>query len=94
MNTFSRSWDLISESFQVIRKDKKLILFPILSGLSALAVAILYVIPLLQFGILRRYTEGSAVEPSTYAWILLWYCTNYFVIIFFTWYCRKIFTRY
>lgn len=84
MNTFSRSWDLISESFQVIRKDKKLILFPILSGLSALAVAALYVLPLLRLGIVDRYRDAHHVDPSTYAWIFLWYCTNYFVVIFFS----------
>jgi hypothetical protein len=84
MNTFSRSWDLISESFQVIRKDKKLILFPILSGLSALGVAALYFIPLFQLGIVRQYRDAHHVEPATYAWMFLWYCTNYFVIVFFS----------
>ena len=39
MNTFSRSWDMIAQSFSILRKDKKLVVFPILSGLSALAVA-------------------------------------------------------
>jgi hypothetical protein len=84
MNTFSRSWELISESFQVIRKDKKLIMFPILSGFSVLAVAALYFIPLFQFGIVSQYAHERHVEPSTYAWMFLWYCTNYFVIVFFS----------
>lgn len=84
MNTFSRSWDLISESFQVIRKDKKLIVFPILSGLAVLVVAALYFVPLFQFGVFQQYKEAHHVEPSTYAWLFLWYCTNYFVIVFFS----------
>lgn len=84
MNTFSRSWDLIAQSFQIIRKDKKLILFPILSGLSVLAVAALYFIPLFQLGIVHQYAERQHVEPSAYAWMFLWYCTNYFVIVFFS----------
>jgi hypothetical protein len=50
MNTLSHSWDRISESFAVIRKGKKLILFPILSGASALAVAALYFLPLFRNG--------------------------------------------
>jgi hypothetical protein len=29
MDTLSRSWDLIGESFAILRKDKKLVLFPI-----------------------------------------------------------------
>lgn len=84
MGTFSRSWDLIWESFHVIRKDKKLIVFPILSGLSVLAVAALYFIPLFQLGIVQQYKAQHHVEPSTYAWMFLWYCTNYFVIVFFS----------
>jgi Family of unknown function (DUF6159) len=84
MRTFSRSWDLIWESFHVIRKDKKLIVFPILSGLSVLAVAALYFIPLFQLGIARQYAERHHVDPSAYAWMFLWYCTNYFVIVFFS----------
>ena len=84
MGTFSRSWDLISESFQVIRKDKKLIVFPILSGFSALAVAALYFIPLFQLGIVQQYTSQRHIDPTAYAWMFLWYCTNYFVIIFFS----------
>jgi hypothetical protein len=84
MGTFSRSWDLISESFQVIRKDKKLIVFPILSGFSVLAVAALYFIPLFQLGLVQQYTSQHHLDPTAYAWMFLWYCTNYFVIIFFS----------
>jgi len=84
MNTFSRSWEMISDSFQVIRKDKKLILFPILSGISVLIVAAMYLIPLWQLGIVHQYSERHHLEPSTYAWMFLWYCTNYFVIVFFS----------
>jgi Family of unknown function (DUF6159) len=84
MGTFSRSWDLISESFQVIRKDKKLIVFPILSGFSVLAVAALYFIPLFQLGIVQQYTSQHHIDSTAYAWMFLWYCTNYFVIIFFS----------
>ena len=44
MNSYSRAWELISQSFQVIRQDKKLILFPVLSAISTLAVAAAYVV--------------------------------------------------
>jgi hypothetical protein len=83
MNTLSRSWDLISESFAVLRKDKKLVLFPILSGLSTLAIAAMYFLPLFHMGVLEQYKAYRTVDPTVYAWLFLWYCTNYFVIIFF-----------
>lgn len=74
MGTFSRTWDLIGQSFSVLRKDKKLVVFPLLSTLSALAIAAAYGIPLFRLGVTR---------PAVYGWLFLWYCTNYFVIIFF-----------
>jgi len=83
MNSYSRAWELISQSFQVIRQDKKLILFPVLSAISTLAVAAAYVVPLFRLKIVDRYVGGEGVEPTTYAWLFLWYVTNYFVMIFF-----------
>jgi hypothetical protein len=83
VNTFSRSWEMIGESFTVLRQDKKLVLFPILSGLATLAIAALYFLPLFHMGILEQYKETRALDPSVYAWLFLWYCTNYFVMIFF-----------
>ena len=83
MNTLSRSWDLIGESFAILRKDKKLVLFPILSGLSTLAIAAMYFLPLFHMGVLEQYKAYRTVDPTVYAWLFLWYCTNYFVVIFF-----------
>jgi len=83
MDTFARSWDMIGESFSVLRKDKKLVLFPILSGMSTLAIAAMYFLPLFNMGVLEHYRAYRTVDPTVYAWLFLWYCTNYFVIIFF-----------
>jgi hypothetical protein len=83
MDTFSRSWDMIGESFAVLRKDKKLVLFPILSGASTLLVAAMYFLPLFNMGVLEHYRAYRTVDPTVYAWLFLWYCTNYFVIFFF-----------
>jgi hypothetical protein len=83
MGTFSRSWDMIGESFAVLRKDKKLVLFPIMSGLSTLAIAAMYFLPLFHMGVLEQYKAYRTVDSTVYAWLFLWYCTNYFVMIFF-----------
>jgi hypothetical protein len=74
---------MIGESFAVLRKDKKLVLFPILSGVSTLLVAAMYFLPLFHMGVLEHYRAYRTVDPSVYAWLFLWYCTNYFVIFFF-----------
>jgi hypothetical protein len=54
-----------------------------LSGLSALAIAAMYVLPLLNLNVLEHYRAYRTVDPTVYTWLFLWYCTNYFVIIFF-----------
>ncbi len=74
---------MIGESFAVLRKDKKLVLFPILSGASTLLVAAMYFLPLFNMGVLEHYRAYRTVDPTVYAWLFLWYCTNYFVIFFF-----------
>ena len=74
---------MIGESFSVLRKDKKLVLFPILSGMSTLGIAAMYFLPLFNMGVLEHYRAYRTVDPTVYAWLFLWYCTNYFVIIFF-----------
>jgi len=74
---------MIGESFAVLRKDKKLVLFPILSGLSTLAIAAMYFLPLFHMGVLEQYKAYRTVDSTVYAWLFLWYCTNYFVVIFF-----------
>jgi hypothetical protein len=58
MGTFSRSWDLISESFQVIRKDKKLIVFPILLVLAARTQPLLLGVALFYFLMLGAFMSA------------------------------------
>jgi len=41
MGRFSRSWDLVQESFAILWADKQLMLFPVLSGISCLIVTLL-----------------------------------------------------
>src|SRR5262249_9126085 len=43
MGRFSRSWALVKQSFAILRSDKQLMLFPILSAVSCLIVTALIV---------------------------------------------------
>jgi hypothetical protein len=43
----------------------------------------MYFLPLLNMDILEKYRAYRTVDPTVYAWLFLWYCTNYFVVIFF-----------
>ena len=76
---FTRSWELTKASAAVLRSDKELLLFPVISSLAALLVAATFLIPI--FG-LRLY-EGDHMGPLGYVVGFLFYVCQYFVIFFF-----------
>ncbi|MEP6899500.1 MAG: DUF6159 family protein [Rhodanobacter sp.] len=83
---FARSWALMKASAAVLRSDKSLLLFPLLSGLCTLLVAASFLIPvaLMMTGgehagedIHQRMSVGS------YLLMFAFYLVQYTVIIFF-----------
>jgi len=94
MGRFSRSWELIKESFAVLRSDKQLALLPFASGVSCLLVSGLVLLGggLIFFFLGGRYTpavESSWRADPSMMWALIWiavfafYLVNYFIIVFF-----------
>ena len=76
METLARTWELMTESFAVLSRDKKLILFPVLSTLALIAMDFPFVLGVA--GIVQ-YTSSS----DRYAIMFLFYWANCVVIIFF-----------
>lgn len=75
---FSRSWELVKASASVLRSDKELMLFPVLSGLATLAVLATFVLPVFA---LRLFEHGIGVAGLVLAFVF--YFCQYSVIIFF-----------
>lgn len=82
----SRGWDLAKQSLEVLKLDKELLLFPILSGAACLVAMASFAVPVYFSGML----EGLAAEevaPSTQIIMgvlgFLFYFVTYFIIIFF-----------
>jgi len=79
----SRSWSLAMSSFQVMKTNKKLIMFPVFSGLALLIVLISFAVPI---GIIAH--QGGLVDQNgkpqiwVYPVVFLFYFCNYFVIVF------------
>jgi hypothetical protein len=76
------TWTLIVESFAVLRKDKRLVVFPILSASGVIALTLPYFWAL----------HGAAPwhpsnlhwsDRTTYLWLFLWYCCISFAMVFF-----------
>ena len=83
---FSRSWALLKASAAVLRSDKSLLLFPLLSGLCTLLVAASFLLPVGMM-VIGDPQAGQPFEHgmSVGAYMLLFgfYLVQYFVIIFF-----------
>jgi hypothetical protein len=81
----SRSWQLVKASAAVLKQDRKLLLFPLISTMATLAVLTSFVIPVLGWMALGgRGGSGHPFASSTlYILGFLFYLTQYFVIFFF-----------
>ena len=82
----SYTWSLFSASWDVLRRDKGLVLFPLLSGLCCLLVVASFAAPVAYTGAWKHFPGRHADPAKTvayYAVLFLFYFCNYFVITFF-----------
>lgn len=84
---FRRSWELVKASFQVLKSDKELIVFPIVSFVGVILVSLSFLIPLLGTGILDAVARDGSSQTTAFGVIhviilFLFYLVMYTVIIF------------
>lgn len=82
-NSFSNSWALVKASAAVLRLDKELMLFPVLSGIGAVLVTLTFVAPLWLSGGWMVLAEEGGSGYLGYVVGFLFYLANYFVVFFF-----------
>src|SRR5690606_16010634 len=75
---FSRSWELVKASASVLRSDKELMLFPVISGVASLVVLATFLIPMSLLGL---FAEGFGAGVVVFGF--LFYFCQYAVVIFF-----------
>ncbi|MBI5304862.1 MAG: hypothetical protein HY868_22190 [Chloroflexi bacterium] len=76
MSTLARSWNLVKASWNVLLADKELIVFPLISAIAALGVALAFAVP----GFILYSAGGN--EILGYVLLFLFYLAQYTVIIF------------
>ena len=89
MNIFTRmsnGWNIAMSSWAVLKENRKLILFPILSGISMLLVIASFLLIVFasagwNFEAFRDIREQSTVV--NYLIVFGYYLVNYFIIVFF-----------
>jgi hypothetical protein len=78
--SISRSWELVKASASVLKSDKELLIFPLISALALLVVTATFFFPLLGTG----YFEGrKELGASGYILLFIFYLVQYFLIIYF-----------
>jgi hypothetical protein len=77
----SRSWQLAKASAAVLRADKELLVFPIVSGVLCLLVAVTFALPMV-FVDLFESTLDTGVPVLGWVLVFLFYVVQYFVIFF------------
>jgi hypothetical protein len=81
----ANGWGLAKQSFNVLRMDKELLLFPLLSGISCLLVLGSFAAPLWNSPYVNVIFNDHEIpkDPLAYAILFAFYTVNYFVIVFF-----------
>jgi len=90
MGKFSRSWELVKQSFAILRSDKQLMLFPVLSAAACLIVTAIIatggamvMLPAMTSAAASGEHFNPNQSPAFLLGIFSLYVANYFVIVFF-----------
>jgi hypothetical protein len=76
--SIGRSFELVKTSWNILMDDKKLLVFPVLSGIVTLLVVLTFVLPLFVAG---AFVSSGSIISIVY--LFLFYVASYFVVIFF-----------
>ncbi len=83
MEKFANSWELMRASWEILKKDREILLFPVISGIALILVTASFVAPLVALGMLNRSLFAEGWNAFSWVFLFLFYFINYFVIIFF-----------
>jgi hypothetical protein len=78
MNTFDRSYQLFKESFAVLKKDKEIMLFPVISGIIGIALFATFIVSMFVTS-----SFGDTGSLISYLIMFLYYVVGSFVVVFF-----------
>jgi hypothetical protein len=81
---FNRSWELVKASWAVLRQDKELLIFPIVSFLGSIVVLITFAIPMIAAGVFDSMASRGSDGIGFFGLVVgfLFYLVMYTVVIF------------
>lgn len=83
LDKLSNGWQISMNSFKVLRENKPLILFPILSGVSLVLIVGSFVIITLSGADWEVSNLSRPHTPENYLLLFLFYIINYFIVVYF-----------
>ncbi|HVM62169.1 MAG TPA: DUF6159 family protein [Verrucomicrobiae bacterium] len=85
LTKISYTWGLMRASWNILKTDKTLLLFPLLSGVCCIIVLLSFALPIFLTGAWEPPAHGSSQASVVvyYGILFLFYIANYFVITFF-----------
>jgi uncharacterized protein DUF6159 len=79
----SNSWELVKASAAVLRSDRELVVFPIVSAIGSLIVLATFAVPMFLAGLFdQMYVDGKGFQPLGMLVAFLFYLVQYTVIFF------------
>jgi hypothetical protein len=80
--TLSRSWSLVKASAEVLKSDRELLVFPLVSAVATLLVAATFALPAIGLGLFESAAK-DAIGPLHVVLGFAFYVCQYAVIFFF-----------
>ncbi len=85
MGKLSHTWSLMGASWGVLKQDKEILIFPLISGICCLLIFASFAFPIISSGSWELPEENASTQQQIiyYGILFLFYACNYFVIVFF-----------
>ena len=85
MGKITRTWSLMSECWQVLKQDKSLLVFPLISGVCCLLLLASFAIPVYITGAWEPPGHDATTQRQVayYGTLFAFYLCNYFIVVFF-----------
>ena len=81
MHRIKRSWELMKASIEVLKLDKELLIFPLISSITMIIIMLTFLIPTLIGGILDNILDAG-MPVFGYFVLFLFYLVQYTVVYF------------
>jgi hypothetical protein len=83
MGVFSRSWKVTKLSFDVMKKDKELLLFPLLGGIFSIIFVFVMLFPTIISRVITEATQSIRFGALEYTLLFITYLGLSFIAVFF-----------